>query len=101
MIMSFDAATIHQLRAELKRAIPSYTDGDVGMPLQVNRRLTSYDHFGTMESQWFGSLGASTAKLPSFASTRNINLSRGNNLSSIGLSISETNLNNAPATNTI
>lgn len=101
MIMSFDAATMHQLRAELKRAIPSYTDQDVGMPLQVNRRLTSYDHFGTMESQWLGNFGASSAKLPSFASSRNINLSRGHNMSSIGLSISETNLNNAPATNTI
>jgi len=79
MIMSFDAQTMHQLRAELERAImppPDYSDGNTGMPLQSHRRVTSYDHFGTMSSAWLGGMGMSTANLG--ASTYNFGASTAN-----------------------
>ncbi len=92
MIMSFDAATMHQLRAELDRAIlpdsRDYSDGDAGIPLQTHRRVISHDHFGTMSTGWLGGLGASSTKLssPKYGS-----------VSSIGLSISQMNLNSSAA----
>ncbi len=90
MIMSFDAATMHQLRVELDRAIlpdsRDFTDGEMGMPLQSHRRVTSYDHFGTMSSGWLGGFGASSNKLSS---------PKHSSVSSIGLSISQMNLNNS------
>lgn len=88
MVMSFDASTMHQLRRELERSIQpdsrEYTDSDAGMPL--HRRRTSFDHFGNMSTTWMGGLGASTRRLPTYQSFRNLGAS------SIGLSISNTNL---------
>eukprot|EP00531_Pseudo-nitzschia_arenysensis_P018174 CAMPEP_0116119328 /NCGR_PEP_ID=MMETSP0329-20121206/2577_1 /TAXON_ID=697910 /ORGANISM="Pseudo-nitzschia arenysensis, Strain B593" /LENGTH=583 /DNA_ID=CAMNT_0003613011 /DNA_START=226 /DNA_END=1974 /DNA_ORIENTATION=+ len=90
MIMSFDAVTMHQLRAELDRALMpdsiDHTDGEMGPPLQSHRRVTSYDHFGTMSSGWLGGLGASSNKISSPKHT---------SMSSIGLSISQMNLNSS------
>lgn len=83
MIMSFDAATMHRLRAELDRAIvPINTDGGIGMPPKSHRRVTSYDHFGTMSSGWLGGLAGSSPKLSSTPNNRSIDTL------TIGLSLS-------------
>jgi glycerophosphoryl diester phosphodiesterase len=99
MIMSFDAATMHRLRAELDRAmlpdLRDYNDGDAGMPLQTHRRVTSYDHFGSSSSNWLANIGSSSPKLSSLSGHRNSNSI---DMSSIGLSISEMNLNSMPST---
>jgi len=102
MVMSFDAATVHRLRAELDRAIlpdpRDCTDFDApatGLLFKSNRRVTSYDHFGSMSSSsgWLPGLGSNSPKLSSFPSNRSVDFL------SIGLSISQTNLNHTPATN--
>jgi glycerophosphoryl diester phosphodiesterase len=86
MIMSFDAATMHRLREELVRAlvVSPETEADSG-DLSIrndlstlshqHRRVTSYDHFGTM-----GMLG-SHSRNPSAM-----------DLGNIGLSLSQANL---------
>ena len=91
MIMSFDASTMHQLRRELERSIlPDSRDfgdnTDIGMPL--HKRRMSFDHFGNMSVNFFGSMGAIPAhrKMSINPSTR------ASSAASIGLSISETNL---------
>ena len=100
MIMSFDAATMHRLKAELDRAMlpdsRDLNDGDAGMPLHMHRRVTSYDHFGSTSSGWLANIGRSSPKLSSFSSHRN---NHSMDMSSIGLSISSTNLNTPPPTN--
>jgi glycerophosphoryl diester phosphodiesterase len=104
MIMSFDAATMHRLREELDRAIVpdsrDYTGGDTGMPLHSHRRVTSYDHFGTTSSGWLAGMGEggghSSPKLTGIARS---NASM--NVSPIGLSISQLNLNQTPSTNSL
>jgi glycerophosphoryl diester phosphodiesterase len=102
MIMSFDAATMHRLRAELDRAaLPDSREsvGDAsaqGLPLHTHRRVTSYDHFGTMSTGWLagmgitGGVGNSNTHISSSSKLRNGSI----DMSSIGLSISQTNLNN-------
>eukprot|EP00537_Pseudo-nitzschia_pungens_P005049 CAMPEP_0172367950 /NCGR_PEP_ID=MMETSP1060-20121228/24758_1 /TAXON_ID=37318 /ORGANISM="Pseudo-nitzschia pungens, Strain cf. cingulata" /LENGTH=622 /DNA_ID=CAMNT_0013092393 /DNA_START=376 /DNA_END=2241 /DNA_ORIENTATION=- len=105
MIMSFDVTTMHRLRAELDRAaLPDSRDfgtdaSTQGLPIHTHRRVTSYDHFGTMSSGWLAGMGIgggvnSTAAIPIASHSRHQNGSV--DLSSIGLSISQTNLNNAP-----
>jgi len=100
MIMSFDAATMHRLKAEIDRAMlpdsRDYNDGDAGMPLHTYRRVTSYDHFGSTSSGWLANIGSSSPKLSGFLGHRN---NRSMDMSSIGLSISSTNLNTPPPTN--
>jgi glycerophosphoryl diester phosphodiesterase len=89
MIMSFDAATMHKLRRELAVAVLSEPDAAVSMRSftsgnqlsaspRNHRRVTSYDHFGTL-----GMNGSFSARYhhPSM------------DFGSIGLSISQTNLN--------
>eukprot|EP00536_Pseudo-nitzschia_multiseries_P007554 jgi/Psemu1/319150/estExt_fgenesh1_pm.C_1790001 len=105
MIMSFDVATMHRLRAELDRAaLPDSRDFGTdasaqGLPIHTHRRVTSYDHFGTMSSGWLAGMGIpagvnTAAPIPIASQTRRRDGSV--DLSSIGLSISQTNLNNAP-----
>mmetsp|Transcript_885 Transcript_885/g.1893 ORF Transcript_885/g.1893 Transcript_885/m.1893 type:complete len:705 (+) Transcript_885:308-2422(+) len=105
MIMSFDVTTMHRLRAELDRAtLPDSRDfgtdaSTQGLPIHTHRRVTSYDHFGAMSSGWLAGMGIgggvnSTAAIPIASHSRHQNGSV--DLSSIGLSISQTNLNNAP-----
>lgn len=101
MIMSFDASTMHRLREELDRAIVpdsrDYTGGDTGMPLHSHRRVTSYDHFGTMSNGWLAGLGEGGG--PNSPKLSGIKGSM--NFSSIGLSINQSNLNQTPSTNTL
>mmetsp|Transcript_4913 Transcript_4913/g.7685 ORF Transcript_4913/g.7685 Transcript_4913/m.7685 type:complete len:616 (-) Transcript_4913:128-1975(-) len=84
MIMSFDAATMHKLRDELTRAVlsePEVVESTSSSQLalsQRHRRVTSYDHFGT-----FGISSTSFRNNQSFVE----------NSSSVGLSISQSNLN--------
>jgi glycerophosphoryl diester phosphodiesterase len=79
MIMSFDAVTMHRLRAALNivdaasEAALAPSASQVGM----HHRINSFDHFGTMH----GMLGSHHRKLNSM-----------DQMSSIGLSLSETNL---------
>jgi len=100
MIMSFDVATMHRLRAELDRAaLPdSRTDFGAdacGLPLNAHRRVTSYDHFGTMSSGWLAGMGiGGVVGTPIASHSRHKNGSA--DLSSIGLSISQMNLDNVP-----
>jgi glycerophosphoryl diester phosphodiesterase len=115
MIMSFDAATMHHLRAELDRAtaialpppdnsrpfVNGGGGGGGGIDNSINtntnnhRRVTSYDHFGTMSSGWLagmgmgGGTGGLSSSSPSNAQTTHPSM----DLSSIGLSISQTNFN--------
>ena len=77
MIMSFDAATMHRLRAELDRAaLPDSRsfvnlkgeggaaatgsgatgNGNGTTPLNTHRRVTLYDHFRTMSSGWLAGI---------------------------------------------
>lgn len=97
MIMSFDAQTMHHLREELERALlPDLldsTEGDHGMPLQMHRRRTSFDHFSNMSTNWLGGMGITHRKSSSFQSTRKLSIGD----SSIGLSISEANLKGSPS----
>lgn len=89
VIMSFDAATMHRLRAELGQAMmlspePEVTKRDSHNELSMlpsqHRRVTSFDHFGTMGMAGVG--GHTRVPTGSYM-----------DLQSIGLSISQTNLN--------
>jgi glycerophosphoryl diester phosphodiesterase len=82
VIMSFDASTMHRFRAELNLRVgitPSVANQQAMPPMQ-HRRVTSYDHFGSLGAM----LGGSHPRLHS----PSIDFSN-----SIGLSISQTNLN--------
>ena len=98
MIMSFDAATMHRLKAALDRSIIP-TAGDSGdrntsIPHGMHRRVNSYDHFGTMSSSLLGygtsppNFRPKMSKLPSYMRRAGDSVE----LSSIGLSISNVNL---------
>ncbi|KAG7355414.1 glycerophosphoryl diester phosphodiesterase [Nitzschia inconspicua] len=101
MIMSFDAATMHKLRRELAAAVLSdpdtalvatmrgYTSGTQlsSSPMNHHRRVTSYDHFGTLGGSFIG--GGSSSFRQHHPSM---------DLGSIGLSISQTNLNGLSST---
>lgn len=118
MIMSFDAATMHRLRAELARLMPpdisDLADENQGMPLKMHKRMNSYDHFGTMSTNFLGmstanfgmstaNFGMSTAnfrssvhKLPTIDARRESAPGKRESLdlAAIGLSISDTNMQN-------
>ncbi|OEU21477.1 hypothetical protein FRACYDRAFT_235103 [Fragilariopsis cylindrus CCMP1102] len=116
MIMSFDAATMHNLRAELDRATTAIAvlppdnnggggGGGIDNSIIINntnnhRRVTSYDHFGTMSTGWLAGMGmggGGIGGLSSPVTTSPSNAAKTTHpsmdLSSIGLSISQTNFN--------
>lgn len=100
MIMSFDATTMHRLRAELDRTIlPDAGDaGAHGLPIRAHRRVTSYDHFGTMSSTWLVGMGGGGGSPAHFSSNARL-LDRSMDMSSIGLYISQANLNESSSAN--
>jgi glycerophosphoryl diester phosphodiesterase len=83
MIMSFDAVTMHRLRAELsvvdaaENIMPAVTSFSGG---GIHHRVNSFDHFGTLPTNIFGS-------------HRRLNsMENLNQTSAIGLSLSQTHL---------
>ena len=74
MIMSFDAITMHRLRAELYASLDNYASSCSLSP--THHRLTSFDHFGTL-------LGSSHQRTSSYEANLN---------GSVGLSLSQMNL---------
>ena len=111
MIMSFDASSMHHLKAELDRSMPLEEEGDVGP--RMHRRLSSYDHFGRRSSAWLGGMGPSSRQLssrhlgstrnlggstrqlgtsPKLGSNRQLSPNLGPGRASIGLNISDLNL---------
>ncbi|VEU36396.1 unnamed protein product [Pseudo-nitzschia multistriata] len=112
MIMSFDAATMHQLRAELDRVVLPDSRGELaadriplgGAPLQnsnTHRRVTSYDHFGTLSSGWLAGMGMGAGSSPVPLSSQTRRRDGSIDLSSIGLSISQTNLAASPSSQSV
>ena len=117
MIMSFDVGTMHRLRSRLKGATAAGAGG-FGTPLrgdesvsslvgqypaQQHRRVTSYDHFGTSHRRvtsydHFGTMTASPNLGPAVHPFQQGRASMEFG-SSIGLSISHIDLNDATNTN--
>jgi len=81
MIMSFDALTMHRLRADL--SVVNAISPEKGSNLGMHQRVTSFDHFGTMHSL-FGS----------HHRWNSLEGLQGN----VGLSLSQTNLEAEPQT---
>ena len=94
MIMSFDVVTMHLLRAELSAASEAEAAAAAANSTGLGARITSLDHFGTMTS-YLGVSGSAVGLSAAASYNRSLN-ALGNtgqqNDSSIGLSISSTNL---------